>query len=53
MNCKHAFSKSSSLQPPAKTIPVEKNVGVNRPASTKTKENYIPLKDPIRNDCSS
>lgn len=50
MSCKHAFSSSSSPQPPAKTMPVVK---INRPASTKTKkEDYILLKDPIRNDCS-
>lgn len=42
MSCKHAFSNSSSPQPPAKTMPVEKHVGVlNRPASTKTKKKII------------
>uniref|UniRef100_A0A8W8I6I6 Exonuclease domain-containing protein n=1 Tax=Magallana gigas TaxID=29159 RepID=A0A8W8I6I6_MAGGI len=35
-------SNSSSPQPPAKTMPVEKHVGVlNRPASTKTKKKII------------
>lgn len=41
MSCKHAFSNSSSPQPPAKTMPVEKHVGVYRPASTKTKKKII------------
>lgn len=34
-------SNSSSYQPPAKTMPVEKHVSVNRPASTKTKRKII------------
>lgn len=38
MSCKHAFSSSSSPQPPAKTMPVVK---INRPASTKTKKKII------------
>lgn len=41
MSCKHAFSNSSSPQPPAKTMPGEKHVGVYRPASTKTKKKII------------